>query len=125
MGYVDGFVAPVHLDKQEAYRAMAANASKLFIEHGATRVVEAMGDDLMRGKVTDFYRAVKAEEGENVVFSWVEWPSKAVRMEGWAKVMADPRMQPEGEMPFDGKRMFWGGFDILLDSQAGPQAEGA
>jgi uncharacterized protein YbaA (DUF1428 family) len=118
MGYVDGFVAPVHLEKQEAYRAMAANAASLFIEHGATRVVEAMGDDLKHGQVTDFYRAVKAEEGENVVFSWVEWPSRAARVAGWEKVMGDPRMQPVGEMPFDGKRMFWGGFDILLDSAA-------
>jgi uncharacterized protein YbaA (DUF1428 family) len=117
MNYVDGFVAPVHANKHEAYRAMAAKAAKIFLEHGATRVVEALGDDLMRGKVTDFYRAVKAEEGENVVFSWVEWPSKEVRVAGWEKVMADERMKPDGDMPFDGKRMFWGGFDILLDSR--------
>jgi uncharacterized protein YbaA (DUF1428 family) len=121
MGYVDGFVAPVHAEKVEAYRAMATKAAPVFLEHGATRVVEALGDDLMRGKVTDFYRAVKAEDGENVVFSWVEWPSKEARVAGWEKVMADERMKPDGDMPFDGKRMFWGGFDILLDSQSGAE----
>jgi uncharacterized protein YbaA (DUF1428 family) len=119
MGYVDGFVAPVKSGNEEAYRAMAAKAAPIFIEHGATRVVEAIGDDVMRGKVTDFYRAVKAEEDETVVFSWIEWPSKAARVAGWEKVMADPRMKHGDDMPFDGKRMFWGGFDILLDSAAG------
>jgi uncharacterized protein YbaA (DUF1428 family) len=114
MGYTDGFIAPAR--DQEAYRAMAAKAALIFLEHGATRVVEAWGDDIRDGKVTDFRRAVKAEEGENVVFSWVEWPSKQARMEGWKKVMEDPRMKPEGEMPFDGKRMFWGGFAPILDA---------
>jgi uncharacterized protein YbaA (DUF1428 family) len=118
MNYVDGFVAPVKGGNEDAYRAMAAKAAPVFLEHGATRVVEAIGDDLMRGKVTDFYRAVKAEEDETIVFSWIEWPSKAARVAGWEKVMADPRMKPDGDMPFDGKRMFWGGFSILLDSQA-------
>jgi uncharacterized protein YbaA (DUF1428 family) len=116
MGYADGFVAPVKHGNKEAYRAMAAKAAPIFREHGATRVVEAWGDDVRDGKVTDFRRAVKAEEGENVVFSWVEWPSKEARVEGWGKVMADPRMKPEGEMPFDGKRMFWGGFAPILDA---------
>ena len=115
MGYVDGFVAPVHETKTEAYRAMAAKASLIFEEYGATRVVEALGDDLMVGKVTDFRRAVQAGDGENVVFSWIEWPSKEARMAGWEKVMADERMKPDGEMPFDGKRMFWGGFEQILD----------
>jgi uncharacterized protein YbaA (DUF1428 family) len=118
-GYVDGFVAPVRPGQDEAYRAMAAKAAPVFLDHGAARVVEAMGDDLMRGKVTDFYRAVKAEDGENVVFSWIEWPSKEARVAGWEKVMADARMKHEGESPFDMKRMFWGGFEILLDTAAG------
>ena len=116
MGYVDGFVLPVHEDKAEDYRAMAARVAPIFAEHGATRVVEALGDDLMDGKVTDFRRAVKAEPGENVVFSWIEWPTKEARVAGWEKIMADERMKPEGDMPFDGKRMFWGGFEPLLDT---------
>jgi uncharacterized protein YbaA (DUF1428 family) len=117
-GYVDGWVVPVLPGKQEAYRAMAAKAAPLFREHGATRVVEAIADDVPKGAVTDFYRAVKAEEGETVVFSFIEWPDKATRDEGWKKVMADERMKPEGEMPFAGPRMFWGGFELLLDTAA-------
>ena len=116
MGYVDGFILPVRNEKAEAYRALAARAAPIFVEHGATRVVEAMGDDIRGGKVTDFRRAVKAEDGENVVFSWIEWPSKEARVAGWEKVMNDERMKPDGDMPFDGKRMFWGGFEILLDT---------
>ena len=116
MGYVDGFVLPVMEANKEAYRALAAKSAPIFREHGATRVLEAWGDDVSHGKVTDFFRAVKAEEGENVVFSWVEWPSKEARVAGWEKIMADERMKPEGDMPFDGKRMFWGGFEILLDT---------
>jgi uncharacterized protein YbaA (DUF1428 family) len=118
MGYTDGFVAPVKHGNKEAYRAMAAKAAPIFREYGATRVVEAWGDDVREGKVTDFRRAVKAEEGENVVFSWIEWPSKEARMEGWGKVMADERMKPpeKDKMPFDGKRMFWGGFAPVLDA---------
>jgi uncharacterized protein YbaA (DUF1428 family) len=116
MGYADGFVAPA--PDKEAYRAMAAKAAPVFLEHGATRVVEAWGDDVREGKVTDFRKAVKAEEGENVVFSWIEWPSKEARVEGWSKVMQDPRMKPPepDAMPFDGKRMFWGGFAPILDA---------
>ncbi|HEV2816320.1 MAG TPA: DUF1428 domain-containing protein [Allosphingosinicella sp.] len=116
MGYADGFVVPVPEGKKEAYREMAAKAAVVFQEHGATRVVEAWGDDVPDGKVTDFRRAVKAEEGETVVYSWIEWPSKQVRDEGWKKVMEDPRMKPDFDnMPFDGKRMFWGGFAPILD----------
>jgi uncharacterized protein YbaA (DUF1428 family) len=116
MGYTDGFIVPVPDGKKEAYRAMAAKAAPIFQEYGALRVVEAWGDDIPDGKVTDYRRATKAEEGENVVFSWVEWPSKAVRDEGWAKIMTDERMKPDHEnTPFDGKRMFWGGFAPLLD----------
>jgi len=88
----------------------------LFKEHGATRVVECWGDDVPDGKVTDFKRAVKAEPGENVVFSWIVWPSKQVREAATKKIMQDPRMQPPAEMPFDGKRMIFGGFEIVLDT---------
>ena len=116
-GYVDGFIVPVLPGKRDAYRAMAAKAAPIFREHGATRVVEAMADDVPTGKVTDFYRAVKAEEGEVIVFSFVEWPDKAARDEGWKKVMADHRMQPgHNAMPFDGKRMIYGGFAPILDT---------
>ncbi|MEA3012702.1 MAG: hypothetical protein QOD42_1247 [Sphingomonadales bacterium] len=117
MGYADGFVVPVPAGNKEADRAMAALASAVFKEHGAGRVVEAWGDEVPDGKVTDFKRAVKAEAGENVVFSWIEWPSKEARNAGWAKVMADERMKPDHDnMPFDGKRMFWGGFSPILDA---------
>ncbi|MBV9881720.1 MAG: DUF1428 domain-containing protein [Sphingomonadaceae bacterium] len=116
-GYVDGFVLPVPEGKRGAYLEMAEKAAAIFREYGAVRVVEGWGDDVPDGKVTDYRRAVKAEDGENVVYSWIEWPSRAVRDEAWAKVMADPRMQPDhANMPFDGKRMFWGGFVPLIDS---------
>jgi uncharacterized protein YbaA (DUF1428 family) len=116
-GYTDGFVVPVPDGKRDAYREMAAKAAAIFKEYGAVRVLEGWGDDVPEGKVTDFRRAVQAEEGETVVCSWVEWPSKATRDEGWAKVMADPRMQPDHEnMPFDAKRMFWGGFAPIIDT---------
>jgi uncharacterized protein YbaA (DUF1428 family) len=114
-GFTDGWVVPVPTDKREAYRALAAKMAPLFLEHGATRIVEAWGDDVPKGQVTDFFRAVKAEPNENVVFSLVEWPDKQTRDAAWAKLMADERMQPQ-DPPFDGKRMFWGGFDKLIDS---------
>jgi len=116
-GYVDGFILPVPEDKRQAYRDMAAKASAKFKEYGAVRVVEAWGDDVPEGKVTDYYRAVKAEPGEKVVFSWIEWPDKATRDAGWERMMKDPDMQPDKDnMPFDGMRMFWGGFAPILDT---------
>src|SRR3954468_9025593 len=93
MSYVDGFVIPVPEGKKDAYRDAAATAAPIFREHGALRIVECWGDDIPDGKVTDFKRAVKAEAGENVVFSWIEWPSKAVREEAYPKVMSDPFVQ--------------------------------
>jgi uncharacterized protein YbaA (DUF1428 family) len=123
-GYVDGFVLPVPNDKREAYHELAAKAAKIFREHGATRDVEAWASDVPKGEVTDFYRAVKAKEDESVVFSFIEWPDKATRDEGWKKVMADERMKPEeGKMPFDGQRMFWGGFQPILDTQSEQAAQ--
>jgi uncharacterized protein YbaA (DUF1428 family) len=114
--YTDGWVVPVPQGKRDAYREIASKMAPMFLEHGATRVVEAWGDDIKKGEVTDFYRAVKAEDGENVVFSLIEWPDKATRDAAWEKIMKDERMQPQGDMPFDGKRMFWGGFEKILDT---------
>jgi uncharacterized protein YbaA (DUF1428 family) len=115
-GYVDGFVVPVPDGKRDAYRALASRMAKVFRQHGATRVVEAFGDDVPKGEVTDFYRAVKAEDGESVVFSFIEWPDKTTRDEAWNKIMADDSMKPDDEMPFVGKRMFWGGFEKVNDT---------
>ena len=114
--YVDGFVVPVPEEKREAYRELASKMAKVFRQNGANRVVEAFSDDVSHGKVTDFYRAVKAEDGEGVVFSFIEWPDKATRDEAWKAIMADESLRPHGEMPFDGKRMFWGGFEKILDT---------
>jgi uncharacterized protein YbaA (DUF1428 family) len=114
-GYVDGYLVPVPAGNKEAYREAAAKAAALFKEFGAVRVVEAWGDDVPDGKVTDFKGAVKATPDEKIVYSWVEWPSKAVRDEGWKKMMADERMKNH-TMPFDGKRMIYGGFAPILDA---------
>ena len=116
MSYVDGFVIPVPAGKKEDFRQHAAAFAPIFLEHGATRVVECWGDDVPDGKLTDFKGAVKAEEGEVVVFSWIEWPSKEARMAGMKAVMEDPRGAAAGEMPFDGKRMIFGGFQPLVDT---------
>ncbi len=113
-GYVDGYLVPVPAGNKEAYREMAAKAAVLFREFGATRVVEAWGENVPDGKVTDFKGAVKATPDEKTVYSWVEWPSRAVRDEGWKKMMADERMKNQ-TMPFDGKRMVYGGFAPILD----------
>jgi len=116
--YTDGWVVPVPTAKRDAYRELAARNAKYFREYGATRLVEAFGDDVTKGKVTDFYRAVQAKDDESVVFAFIEWPDKQTRDQGWEKIMKDERMQPQGDMPFDGKRMFWGGFDKILDTSS-------
>lgn len=112
--YVDGFLAAVPTDKRAEYQTFAQQSSAIFVDYGAVRVRDAWGDDVPDGKVTDFRRAVQAEASETVVFGWVEWPSKAVRDEAWAKIMADPRMN-DMRPPFDGKRMIYGGFATILD----------
>ena len=114
MSYIEGFVIPVPSDKKEDYLRMASNVASIFKEWGATRIVECWGDDVPDGKITDFKRAVQAEPHENVVFSWIVWPSKAVRDEAQKKMTEDSRMKSL-DMPFDGKRMIFGGFEILLD----------
>ena len=116
MNYVDGFVAAVPAANKELYRKHAAEAAPIFKAFGALRVVEAWGDDVPDGKVTDFKGAVKATADEVVVFSWIEYPSKEVRDAAWPKIMSDPRMKAMGDqMPFDGKRMIYGGFAAIVD----------
>jgi len=116
MKYVDGFVAAVPAANKELYRKHAADAVHLFKEFGATRVVECWGDDVPDGKLTDFRRAVQAQEGEVVVFSWIEYPSKEVRDAANKRMHTDPRMQTMGEhCPFDAKRMIFGGFMTIVD----------
>ncbi|MET0428406.1 MAG: DUF1428 domain-containing protein [Microvirga sp.] len=116
-GYTDGFVVPVPSDKKAEYQALAQRMAGKFKEYGAVRVVEAWGDDVPDGKVTDYRRAVQAKDGEVVVYSYIQWPDKATRDAGWARMMAEDseRTTP---MPFDGKRMFWGGFRPILDTAA-------
>lgn len=119
MSYMDGFVIPVPKANRQAYTDIATKAAPIFLEHGATRVVECWGDDIKPGKTNDFRTAVIAEEEEEVVFSWIEWPSKAARDAGMEKVMADERMKPEEgqDMPFAGARLIYGGFSVLLDER--------
>jgi len=116
MNYVDGFVIAVPTANREKYRKYAQDAVEVFIKNGALGVTECWGDDVPEGKLTSFPMAVKLEPGETVVFSWITWPSRAVRDEGMKKVMADPRFEPDkNPMPFDGKRMIFGGFEVIVD----------
>ena len=116
MTYIEGFVCAVPASHKEAYRKHAADAAPLFKEFGVHRMVENWGDDVPRGKFTDFYGAVQAREDETVVFAWFEYPDRAARDAANEKIMADPRMEKMGEtMPFDGKRMIFGGFESILD----------
>lgn len=116
MSYIDGFVAPVPTAKREDYRKHAAQAAEIFKEFGALQVMECWGDDVPEGKVTSFSIAVQKKDDETPVFSWIAWPSKEVRDEAWAKVMDDSRMKEMSDMPFDGKRMFWGGFMPIVEA---------
>lgn len=115
MNYVDGFVLAVPAAKKEAYREQAERAADIFKEYGALQVAECWGDDVPEGTVTSFPMAVKRQDDEVVVFSWVSWPSKEVRDVGMKKFMEDPRMQADhNAMPFDGKRMIYGGFQTIV-----------
>jgi uncharacterized protein YbaA (DUF1428 family) len=114
MNYIDGFVAAVPLANKEAYIQHAKDMAVVLKEYGALRSVECWGDDVPEGQLTSFTMAVKREEGEAVVFAWVEWPSKVARDAGWEKAMQDTRMTGAA-MPFDGKRMIYGGFQMVLD----------
>jgi uncharacterized protein YbaA (DUF1428 family) len=121
MAYIDGFVIPVPTFKRANYLALAKMAAPIFMEHGALRVVECWGDDVAKGKLNDFRTAVLAEEGESVVFSWIEWPSKEARDAGNAAALADPRMAVQ-DMPFSGARMIFSGFSVMVDTAARPWA---
>jgi uncharacterized protein YbaA (DUF1428 family) len=114
-GYIDGCVIPVPAGNQDAYREMADKHAAILKEYGAIRTVDAWGDNVPDGKVTDFKGAVNAQADEAVIFSWVEWPSKAARDEGWEKAMNDPRMK-DMKMPFDGQRMIYGGFAPIVST---------
>ena len=117
MSYVDGFCAAVETANRDAYVSHAKKAAGIFKEHGALKVVECWGDDVPDGKVTSFPLAVQKTPEETVVFAWVVWPDKAARDAGWQKIMSDERMSPENSpMPFDGKRMIYGGFRVLLEA---------
>ncbi|MCP8466437.1 DUF1428 domain-containing protein [Pseudomonas sp. ZM23] len=117
MTYVDGFLVPVPEARREQYLELARKAAQVFRSHGALSVVECWGDDVPDGKVTSFPLAVQLKEGEAVVFSWITWASKEARDAGMKASMEDPRMKPDFEnMPFDGQRMIFGGFRVLVDA---------
>jgi uncharacterized protein YbaA (DUF1428 family) len=116
--YVDGFVLPVPKKKLAAYRAMARKAGKVWREHGAVEFKECVADDVKRGKVTSFPQAVKLKPGETVFFSYIVFRNKVERNRINAKVMKDKRianMMDPKELPFDARRMFWGGFRTVVD----------
>lgn len=116
MSYIDGIVAAVPSANREAFIRHSTEIAAIFKECGATSVVDCWGDDVPESKLTSFTMAVKREANETVIFSWVSWPSRAARDDGWKKVMADPRMQPGAvAMPFDGRRMIHGGFEVVSD----------
>jgi uncharacterized protein YbaA (DUF1428 family) len=127
MSYIDGFVIACPKANKDKFIAHARQGDSVFIEFGALRVVECWGDDVPEGEFTDFRMAVKAEPDEAVLFSWIEWPDKATRDAGMAKMMEmmndpaklDPRMDPaKNPMPFDGKRLIFGGFQPIVELKA-------
>ena len=115
MAYVDGFVAAVPEANREAYLAHAGRMAGIIRRLGAERCVETWGDDVPEGEHTSFPMAVRREPGEAVIFSWVWWPDKATRDVAWKAIMTDPEAMAE-EMPFDGKRMLLGGFEVIVDA---------
>jgi uncharacterized protein YbaA (DUF1428 family) len=118
MAYVDGFLVPVPRDRIEDYRKMAELGREVWMELGALSYVECVADDVPYGELTSFPRAVMAKEDETVIFAWIVYESRAHRDAVNAKVIADPRLKSNWEtMPFDGKRMIYGGFSVLLDTK--------
>ena len=119
MSYIDGFVIAAPTASRQEVIDYAARFDPMFLELGALRVVECWGVDVPHGTVTDFHRAVQAKDDETVMFSWIEWPDKATRDAGMQKMMEDPRMDPSNPdnppMPFDGKRMIFGGFANVVE----------
>ena len=117
MNYIDGFVAAVPTANRDAYLKHAADAAPVFKEYGALSMVECWGADVPDGEVTSFPMAVKCGPDETVVFSWIVWPSREVRNTAMQKVMNDERLHPDfNPMPFDGKRMIFGGFEVILEA---------
>jgi uncharacterized protein YbaA (DUF1428 family) len=121
MSYIDGFVIAVPTAKKEQFIEHARKGDSIFIDFGATRVLENWADDVPEGKVTDFRKAVQAKEDESVVFSWIEWPDKETRDAAMSKMMSedfkDDRMDPEkNPVPFDGSRLIYGGFKPIVES---------
>ena len=114
--YVQGFVLPVKTGNKQAYLDGTKKMSAIFAEYEALRTVACWGDDVMDGKVTDFKKAVQASDDETVVLSWVLWRDKAACEAGTGKMMAEDRMKPDGALPFDGKRLIYGGFEVSLDT---------
>ena len=115
MAYIDGFVLAVPTANKDKFIAHAQEMDQYFLDYGATRILECWGEDVPKGKQTDFQRAVQAKDDETVVFSWVEWPDKATRDAGMKKMMANPEMSPDkNPMPFDGMRMIFGGFEPVV-----------
>lgn len=116
MNYIDGFVLAVPTAQRDTYIQHARLAATVFREHGALRVTECWGDDVPDGKLTSFPMAVRCQTDETVVFSWIEWPSRDVRTRGMAAAMQDARLQADANpMPFDGKRMIYGGFGMVVE----------
>ena len=115
MAYVVGFVIPVPESNKERYIQSAREGWPLFQQYGALKQVETWGAHIEDGETTDFKRAVKLEDGEQVVFSWVLWPDRATADAAWEKMKLDPAME-KLDMPFDGKRMIWGGFETVFES---------
>lgn len=117
MAYIDGFVAAVPTVNREKYAQHAREAATVFKEHGAIKLVECWGDDVPEGEITSFPMAVKCKSEETVVFSWIWWPSKEARNRGMELVMNDERIHPDNNpMPFDGMRLIYGGFEVLVDA---------
>ena len=115
MPYITGFLTPVKVEDKDRYIRSAEFSAALFKEFGCLEHVETWGVDVPDGETTSFPMAVKKQDGEVVVFSWLKWPDKATADAAWQKMMEDPRMK-DMDMPFDGKRMMWGGFEVIFQA---------